>query len=192
MIGKSVCYHHGGRSPGGIASATYKHGGSSKFIPARLQDSYRESMNDPNILSLTSAIALLQARFWDVLSATSQEESGALWQALHDHAQTYRNAFGKDAAQTRERALNAILDAIDAGYNERAAWQELRQITQEIRLLKESERKHLVDSQQMISVQQAMVMLGAVTHIIRTHVTDPKALDGISRELAQLVNAPPK
>jgi len=183
---------HGGATPSGIASANFKHGKSSACIPARLQAHYLEAASDPNILSLTSAIALLQARFWDVLSATSQEESGALWQALHDHAQTYRNAYGKDAAQTRERALNAILDAIDAGYNERAAWQELRQITQEIRLLKESERKHLVDSQQMISVQQAMVMLGAVTHIIRTHVTDPKALDGISRELAQLVNTPPK
>lgn len=197
MDGSEVCYHHGGMTPRGIASPNFKTGDWAQDLPAKLRDKARRAYSDPDLLSQKQAISILQSRFWDVVAQSEQGETGELWNRLYAAAQAYRTANGKDAENTRRRSLNTILDLIDAGYNEREAWQELREITQEMRLLRESEQKSLVNKSQTISNAEAMVMLGHVTFAVRdaaSLITDPEqrkaVLDSVSRTIANLVNTP--
>ena len=54
------------------------------------------------------------------------------------------------------------------------------------RKLVESERKRLLDAQLMIDAKQAMILLAAITAIIRENVKDPDALRAISSGLLRL------
>lgn len=67
-------------------------------------------------------------------------------------------------------------------------WLEIRQILQERKLLAESERKRLIDMQQMITTEKAMLLVSALAGIIKEHVTDTKTLSKISNDMSKLLN----
>jgi len=182
------CRAHGGATPSGIACVNTRHGRYSKSLPVRLQARFEEAATDPDLLNMREDIALLDARLSDVLEQASNQESGELWQGLKDALRTYDKATGRDAETTRADAFASIRFLINEGYNERQSWQEIRSILQERKALVESERKRLIDMQQMITATQANLLLGAVAHIIKSNVTDRDALQRISAELGQLVN----
>lgn len=195
MNGSDVCYFHGGMTPRGIASANFKTGEWAQDLPARMRDRAITSFADPDILSQKKAIAILEARFWDVMASSSNQESGELWEALHNARQRYYKATGKDAEKTRSEALADVWFLIVEGYNERQSWREMREIIQEMRTVRESEQKSLVNKQQSISTAEAMVMLGHVTFAVKeaaSLITDPEqrkaVLDKVSRTIANLVN----
>lgn len=58
MKGKNVCYIHGGKSPSGMASGTFKDGRYSKDLPTRLLSGYLEARHDPEILNLRDELAM--------------------------------------------------------------------------------------------------------------------------------------
>src|SRR5258708_37054514 len=49
MIVREECYHHGGKTPRGIASPNFKHGRYSKSLPARMRERYEEALADPHL-----------------------------------------------------------------------------------------------------------------------------------------------
>ncbi len=53
-----------------------------------------------------------------------------------------------------------------------------------------SERRRLVELQQTITVERALVLIGAIAGIIKAHVTDRVTLAAISADLARLVQQP--
>lgn len=59
MEGKRVCYHHGGKSPGGPV----KHARYSKSLPKDLAERYEYFKTDPDILSLKPEIATARVFF---------------------------------------------------------------------------------------------------------------------------------
>src|SRR4051794_14907848 len=60
--GRKRCRMHFGNVPRGMASPHTKTGRYSKDLPTRLLARYEEAMNDPDLLNLSSEIALLGAR----------------------------------------------------------------------------------------------------------------------------------
>src|SRR4051812_1922543 len=106
MHGKAVCMMHGGKSPVGIASASFTTGRYSKAIPPRLLDRYHAAEADPARLALDSEIALTDARLADLLGRVDTGESGALWRDL---AAAYRDL---EAARADKQKFAAALTAI--------------------------------------------------------------------------------
>lgn len=197
VMANGKCKAHGGKTPRGIAHPNYKTGEWCKDLPARLRDRAGRAFADPDLLSQKKAIAILEARFWDVMASTSNQESGELWQSLYEAKQTYFKARGKDTENTRARALQDIWYLIIEGYNERQSWREMRKIIQELRTVRESEQRSLINKQQNLSTAEAMVMLGHVSFAMKdaaSLITDPEqrkaVLDKVSRTLASLVNVP--
>lgn len=178
---------HNGKAPSGLALPQTKHGRYSKHLPTRLAARYHEAATDPDLLNMREDIALLDSRLSDVLESVSNQESGELWQSLNQAKQQYHKATGRDADDNRAAALQSIWYLITEGYNERQSWNEIRAILQERKTLVESERKRLIDMQQMITATQANILLGAVAHAIKLHVKDKDALQALSQELAALV-----
>ena len=58
------------------------------------------------------------------------------------------------------------------------------------RKLVESERRRLVDRQQVLTVERALVLIGAIAGIIKAHVKDRATLAAISADLERLVQQP--
>lgn len=146
MIGKTVCYHHGGKTPSGIAAPSFRTGRYSKHLPTRLLATYEDAKRDPNLLVLQDELALVDARISFLLSNPNQSED---------------------------------------------TWEEIRNLIEQRRKLVESERKRLVELQQVVTADQAMLLIRAVVASVREHVRDPAILRAITEDLARLSVAGP-
>lgn len=144
-------------------------------------------MNDPELLHGREDIALLDSRLQDVLASVSNEEAGELWKTLKEAKKDYLKANDDEIAD----ALNQILWLIDQGYTEYQSWTEIRSILQERKKLVESERKRLIDMQQMITAERAMLLLGAVYDSIRRNVSDKSILAAITQDIRRLASLEP-
>ena len=66
-------------------------------------------------------------------------------------------------------------------------WFAVEQALDLRRRLVDSERKRLVDMQQLMTTEQAMTLLAAVVDTVRKHVHDRHALAAISQDISRLV-----
>jgi hypothetical protein len=186
-MANGACKMHGGKSLAGIASPVLtRQGRYSKHLPVRLKEQFEQAVGDGELLALREDIALLDSRLNDVLASASNGEAGELWNSLKEARRAYVSASGKDAEEKRRDAISTILWLIDEGYQEWQSWKDIRFMLQERRQLVESERKRLVDMQQMITAERANVMLLRIQDIIRTHVRDSDTLQSIAEEFRVL------
>ena len=61
------CRIHGGLSPKGTASARWKHGRYSRYLPKGIADAYKRAEAGPELLSLREDVAVLDALQADAL-----------------------------------------------------------------------------------------------------------------------------
>jgi monoamine oxidase len=187
MTGAHLCYHHGGKTPTGIAAPTYKHGRYSRVLPARLLDRYHAAEADPTRLQLDAEIALLDARLSDLLARVDTGESGALWGALQ--AKYKELLFYRNDKLKAPQIMTDLGALITQGAADVAAWQEVQDVVQQRRRLVESERKHLIEQQQMIRADEAMALITAIAMSVKTHVSNPAEVARISADLTRLLNS---
>ena len=185
------CRIHGGLTPTGPSAGAYRTGRYSKLLPARLAGRYKEAQADPDLLAMRDEIALLDARLGDVLGNMDTGESGSVWQRLKATNEELKVAVitGKTTKVTQHaRELSAI---VDAGATDLEAWGDVYGLLEQRRRLVESERKRLVDMQQMITTEKAMTLLGVILETIQTHVTDRAILTAISADFRKLISIDP-
>jgi hypothetical protein len=183
------CRLHGGLSPAGIASGTYKDGRYSKVLPTRLAARYAEAEHDPQLLELRSEISLTDARLADLLARVDSGESGALWQALMTARGDLLAARKANNANDQVDALNTIIELISKGHADYRAWSEIATVLEQRRRLVESERKRLTEAQQTLTIEKAMLLIGAIGGIIKAHVTDVTTLRKISADISALTTS---
>jgi hypothetical protein len=87
---------------------------------------------------------------------------------------------------------------LDADTNQRRAWAEIRELSQERGKLAATEQRRLTDMQKTIKKEQAVFLFGAIMHSVRMHILDedlyqkgPRAiLMAIQRDIDELIIAP--
>jgi hypothetical protein len=183
------CRMHGGLTPSGVFSPVATHLEKSRYAPSkRLMERYSLAANDPEMLSLREDIALLDARISDVLSRVDTGESGHLWKALKDAWTEAELSIDADPI-TQMRAMAKLGELIDRGLADTVAWGEITASLQQRRKLVESERKRMVETQQMITSTQALVMINQLSTAIMTHVSDPHARAAIATEFVRITGS---
>lgn len=186
--GKTKCYYHGGRSLAGIVAPAFKDGRYSKHLPQRLLARYAEAAQDSELLELREEVRLIDARLADVLTRVDTGESGKLWAQAQKSYLDLRAAMAKSDSGLQYLALNQMDEVLGEGVADWAAWTEVKSLVATRKSLVESERKRLVEAQQMMTAEQAMVFVAALTDTVRKHVTDRDALAAISADLARLLS----
>ena len=87
--------------------------------------------------------------------------------------------YHKAQADQRLLELREEIALIDARLCDLLAtedWEQIYRVIEQRRRLVDSENLRLIEARQMLSVEQAMLMISALTDIIRTHVTDKRIL----------------
>ena len=187
VAGKRVCQVHGGVSLAGPASPTFKTGRYSKYLPTRLAARYEAAANDPDLLAMREDIALVDSRLADVLARVDTGESGALWRQARDEFAVLDVAVKDGDAKAVTASLKRMNAMLGRGVSDYAAWGEVGDLLEQRRKLVESERKRLVEMQQVLDTRQAMVFVGAVMGVVQRNVTDRKQLSNIAHELQALL-----
>ncbi len=181
------CRLHGGKTPVGFAHPSTQHGRYSKYLPTRLSARYQEALRDPALLELMQDIALLDMRLGDVLQRMETGDTTMRWQSLQDVRLEAIAASKRDDKARASRAINTILEMIGAWHDESGAWDEIGGLLEQRRKLVESERKRLVEMQQTMTVEKAMLLAGAILGIIKAHVHDRDTLHAISTDIQRLI-----
>ena len=188
--GRTVCSMHGGKSRVGPASPQWKGGIHSEYLPKRLLDDYRASLDNPDKLVLDENIALIDARLSDLLRRVDSGESGQLWRDLREARQAYAKAKRSKDPTAMAEAITTMCDLIDRGHLDSAAWAEIADFIERRRKLVESERKRLVEAQQVIHVAQAAALMALMVDAVQRQVRDEDALGAIVEESARLTGVP--
>jgi len=189
VTGRTLCYHHGGRSLVGLANPNFRDGRHSRYLPKRLNELYAAALADPELLALRDDIALVDARIADVLTRADTGESGRLWRDLQATFRRLNEA--KTDPDAVRRHLRDLGELIERGTADDATWAEVRALIEQRRRLVESEAKRLVQGQHMITADRLNLLLAVVVQVVRTHVHDRATLAAISADLGALVAGEP-
>jgi hypothetical protein len=179
-----VCSMHGGKSAKGIASATLRSGRYSRYLPERLHKSYKQARRDGELLSLREEVALIDTFLAERLLLLDTGEAGAVWLSLRKAWHRYQAVRG---TEFEPGALDDVGALIEQGAADYLARVEVQSLLQQRRKLAESERKRLVEMQQMITATEATVLIMALTESVRRHVNDRTALLKIADDFGRLL-----
>lgn len=188
MTGAQTCYHHGGRSPRGVASPHFAHGRYSVSIPAKLSQSYEEALDDPRKLILEDELAVVISRNKELLNSLYSGESGGLWRRLRDHKRKMEKAKRDGDQDAIADQLNEMMRTIERGAADAERWAELAANVDAQRRLAESERKRRVEEHQIATTEEILAIMGAILAIITRHVRDERVRRAIGTDIEALVS----
>lgn len=157
-------------------------------MPMRLLERYNEALADPELISLHDDIALTEARIEDLLKRVDSGESGKLWHDLNATWEAFQQARTLGDTETMAVHLATLGTLIPRGAADYGAWHEITAALEQKRKLADSERKRLVEMEQMVTAGQAMNAFSAIIESIRTHVHDRTTLAALSADLARIAN----
>lgn len=182
------CRIHGGKTPVGIASPQTKHGRYSKYLPARLAGKYEQSQNDPDLLALRDEVSIVDSRIAELLERIDTGESQSQWTLLQGlHAQLLTAMYAKDTARM-STAIKGMGEAIEAGAESGQAWADIFTAVEQRRRLVESERKRMVEQQQYVTAEQAMLLVSALIDVVTKHVRDRNTISAIYADVSKLTD----
>lgn len=187
------CRVHGGASLSGLASPVLVSGRYSKHLPTRLIGRYEAALSDPELLALRDDVSLLDTRIGQVVAALDTGESRECWVALMATVSTLEDQWQKllddgEPPEEMERTIESIGRLVRAGLSEGYVWSEIRGLLKERAALVASEQKRLVDMQQYVTAEKALLFVSAVMDSVRRHVHDRDALIAISADLGRLAD----
>lgn len=190
VVGFEVCEIHGGKTPVGIASPHWKGKGRSKHLKPEMLEAYQEAQSDNELLSIRDDIALTEALLQSALPRLESRESGKAWVLIRKSIDGLQKAFANENYGECMVLTQAMRDVVDENVAHFAAEDEVRTNLEQLRKLKESERKRLTDMQQMVTTEQAMLLVSALLDSVRRNVTDSGTLNAIQSEFIRLTSQP--
>ena len=192
-----VCWIHGAGSirkrgkPGGRPS---KEGNiRRRFLPKRMLETFDEAINDPTLLKLDRDLAVTEGLIVDDIKRLDKGESGWMWAKLKQTWKEFKSAEAKADIQEMKLKLAEVGNLIIIGSNEASLRSELLKKLDQRRKMVESERRRLVEMQQMVERRQLMEFVRAVALLIESHVGDQASRVAIGYGIKELltVGIPP-
>jgi hypothetical protein len=188
--GSKRCRMHGGKTPRGIASVEFETGRYSRSLPGRLVATYETALQDADLITLRNELALLQARLHELLGSVDTAGTRGVWAKLGKAQRELDRAWQDADSTATAKAIHKMGVVVGDAATERAAWREVYEVVEQLRRLSESERRRLVDLQQMITAEQLMAYTGALLALVKENVTDPTILSNIGAGVRRLVSVP--
>lgn len=176
--GREKCRFHGGRALMGVAHPQYQGRGVSKHLPTRLMEQYLLAYEDPDLLNFTDSISLMRTRRTDLIDRLDETPSHAHWEAVKKEWKTFRMYQGKAARGNQKAAQELVYSQqrleklIITGYLESNLWQEILDLEERMRKMKESEIRRREKIANLITPDQFKTLLGYIINSIKTRVKD--------------------
>lgn len=166
--GSDKCRMHSGKNQlKGWAQPMAKTGKYSKYIAGSLRERYEESIANEDIANLSSELGLLDARASEILEKLGTGETSELWQSLNKTWLEFMMAVRVGDSETQNKLLGVLNRMITQGHSSSAQWEELFHVIEKRRKVSETENKRLATSRDMISVEQAVLMINMLIEATR-------------------------
>lgn len=169
------CRRHGGKTPSGIASPHYKGKGWQRHrdnLPPGLGEKYEQYLIDPALRELAPEIALLDTRIDELESDLENKEeiTRKEWSALRKLWVAFFTASTSGRQAEASKAFNELNAFISADRSYGSRWDDIADMVERRRKLIDTEQRRLMMSQQVLTIEQAMMMLAATINALREAV----------------------
>ncbi len=181
------CRIHGGKSPSGIASATFKTGKYSKYLPQGLVDTYNDVQSDENLLSVRGDVELLDVLIRAKLVNLDTGESAAHWDFLLKCIIKARRSYKNEDYGGLEEQFDEMEALADKRRLHYATEQEISAQLEQRRKLVDTENKIIMGKENAVTTEQAMLLVSALLASVKANVSDPAALNRIQADFVQYI-----
>lgn len=197
MKGRERCRLHGGLSLRGIANPSYQGKGYTKDVPARLLERMLEAIDDPELTSLRTELALLDARMGEILGSLSERGHSEALAALSGAVVSLERVSAAPDMDNREEALEkAVLKAraaVDDMRAEKQAWVEIYQLVDRRRRTAGVELKREEFLEHTMQHQQALWFFQQLLAAIHEIIPDQAVKERLAIKISKIMNRePPK
>lgn len=189
MHGRTVCLMHGGKTPRGVSSPHYKDGRYSKDLPTRLAELYERSEGDEHLLSVRQDIHLLDALLLNNLAKLDSGESAESWQLMRKAVDALTDGIAAEEYSKVQKALREMRDVINGRIAHYATEEEIRSKLEQRRKLVETEQRIQHQGERALTVEQAMLLVGALAGILKARINDTAVLGAIQADIGLLLSA---
>lgn len=183
--GFEVCRIHGGKTPRGYALPQTTHARYSK-LPAALLQAYEQAQADNELLNIRQDIALTDTMLNNALPRLDTRESAKAWQLIQKAVDGLEKAFANENYGDCILLIRQMNDLINERREQFAVEQEIRDGLEHRRKLVESERKRLIEMQQVVTSEQAMILVSGLLEAVRQNVNDRDILNAIQSDFIRL------
>lgn len=177
---------HGGKSPVGIASPTFKHGRYSKALPGNLRERI-EQLADPDFLSTRCEIAIVRNRILELLEQLNRDSATGSQDCSHALT-ALKVALESDNTALAQEALKRLQQLSLQEMQDRATWKEIHQLIDLVGKLVIAETKRIKTAEEYCSVAELLVLITAMGDSVMRNVSDRQALAAIAHDFAVVTN----
>lgn len=197
MKGKRRCRLHGGKSLGGFASPTFKHGRYSDILPKDMRKRYEQARKDPELLSHEPELRLIDSHLHELLKQAELAGSPKTLLKAQKAWEDFLLARTKD----NEAMCSACLDEVGLALTDKTydplAWIEIREVMEGRRKILESETRRIKDKDMSMGAEQLLAIIEFIVDIIRQSVlkyadaiTSQQILSQVTTNIGTLVSRP--
>jgi len=139
-------------------------------------ETYEQFLSDPDILSLRSEMALMDARLAQQLRRLETNDSKEAWRLVSQAHVTLRMILDSPTGECDSDDLAAISlslrNALDAHATDKEVWDDVQAIIMVRTKLADTERRRIVDARRFLTIEEANAMLAFVMDTVFTNVKD--------------------
>lgn len=188
--GKTNCKLHNAHAKVGVQNHKFIHGRYSKVLPERLAHRLHTIQNDNFTLTephnLTPEIHIVLLRLTQLTEKLNENDSTAAWQHTETAFNEIKLALKNGDANKLKAALNEMETTIKKTRTEQKTWHEIFNVQKHYQKLVESERRRLVETKTMLSVDEAVLMFSLVLDAINRRIIDGEQKNVLRNEILLL------
>lgn len=144
-----------------------KKGKYSDSIMGNLRARYEEALEHDELTTLNNELGLMDSRIAQILEKLGTGETSDLWASLRDEWTRFMMAVRLGDTESQNACLPIMNRLIMQGAATSSQWDELFSVMEKRRKMIETENKRVASSRDMISVEQAVLMLNMVIETTR-------------------------
>lgn len=185
--GKRVCKDDGGKSRGGIASASFKHGKYSRYMPKALAPVFEAVMKDPDLLALNTDIASHEARIDQLFQSIEGGNPGKLWAEALKEWMGLWEATAREDAKDIMKHRNRLDSLLREGSGDVETWGLILETSEQKRKLIDTETKRREKMREYVRAEEAAYYYRALALAVKANIDDTSTLSAIADEFAKIV-----
>lgn len=165
LANRNRCRLHGGASPRGLASASWKTGEFSKALPQELAKRYRAMLTDTELINLCHEASLLDCKLLSLLEQTGKP-SGS-WDEVIKFNNDMDAAAKRNDIPASRAALNSMKEVIARADGERSLWKDIMAVIERKRRITDSIMRHRVAAAEVITLTAVNTLFDGLAKLIR-------------------------